>query len=279
MEEELNQTPETNPVETGSTPAPAAPTTQKTGQTPKLQSTVDLIKSAFVVLQKDWLNYLIISALVLVIEDIFKFVVYGQSVLLSSTVTTSTTPMLVSWPVYFVLLVVEFVLVSFLGLTLLRSVYSAAEGQSESIGNSMQYALTNYLPYVGITIVMGFGILLGVILLIIPGIILALMWALVPAVFVLEGKHGLEVFTRSKELTKGYKWAILGRVLLYALLAFVVLFLASIVFGLVGMTLAFSVWLQFFYFTIYGLAITVVVGILGASIVYYIYKDLVAIKG
>jgi hypothetical protein len=72
-----------------------------------------------------------------------------------------------------------------------------------------------------ITIGYGTGVVIGFIFLIIPGIILALMWALTVPVAVLEGKGLRESVGRSAALTKGHR----GRVFLIYLL-FVVLTIA-----------------------------------------------------
>jgi len=71
-----------------------------------------------------------------------------------------------------------------------------------------------------IMIVMGIGIGIGMLLLIVPGVILFLMWALAIPVAVLEDAGLGESFARSRQLTAGHR----SRVFVIYLLYFVLLF-------------------------------------------------------
>jgi hypothetical protein len=243
----------------------------------KLRSTSELLKQSIEILKINWKNYLIISAFVVVTETIYRYIVNGQAGLFASSASFEQS--VVSLPVFVSLSIVEFVLISFFGFSLLRSVYEAAGGKKESIQDSLSYAIKNFLPYFAITILTGLGIGAGVILLVIPGIILALMWSMVPAIFVLEGNHGINVFQRSKELVAGYKWAILGRILLYGLILVAFAFIFGFVTGILGIPLEKIPIASFIYGNLVDLVVTVVTGILGSSFMYFIYQDLVGIKG
>jgi Membrane domain of glycerophosphoryl diester phosphodiesterase len=75
-----------------------------------------------------------------------------------------------------------------------------------------------------IMIGLGVGIGIGFILLIVPGIILALMWALTIPVAVLEDKGLRDSVERSAELTKGHR----GRVFLIYFLFFLLIYIVSL---------------------------------------------------
>lgn len=66
---------------------------------------------------------------------------------------------------------------------------------------------------------MGVRIMLGFLLFFVPGVVLALMYALAVPVAVLEGKGISDSLSRSAELTKGHRWRIL---LVYVLLTVLV---------------------------------------------------------
>ena len=68
---------------------------------------------------------------------------------------------------------------------------------------------------------------LGFVLLIVPGVLLALAWSVVSPVIVLEGASPIESFRRSANLTRGSRGAILGFWLIYL----VAVFLAGLVIG------------------------------------------------
>jgi hypothetical protein len=63
-------------------------------------------------------------------------------------------------------------------------------------------------------IVAGIGIVIGLILLIVPGLFLLTRWALIPAVIVIEKRRAGDSFDRSWELTRGYGWTVFGSLLL-----------------------------------------------------------------
>jgi hypothetical protein len=71
-------------------------------------------------------------------------------------------------------------------------------------------------------IVAGIGIVIGLILLIVPGLFLLTRWALIPAVIVIEKRRAGDSFDRSWVLTRGYGWTVFGSLLL-AFLAYAVI--------------------------------------------------------
>jgi hypothetical protein len=70
-------------------------------------------------------------------------------------------------------------------------------------------------------ILAGVGIVLGLLLLIVPGLFLLTRWALIPAVIVIEKRRAGDAFDRSWELTRGYGWTVFGSLVL-AFLAYIV---------------------------------------------------------
>jgi hypothetical protein len=109
---------------------------------------------------------------------------------------------------------------------------------------SMSYGAKQSLRLLGARLVCGFIVLLGLILLIIPGIILALRLALIEPIVVLERSNGFDARKRSTELTQGIKWQILGTNLLTYVWSIIVIFLLTVIrelaFSLVGQSESFS---------------------------------------
>ncbi len=87
-----------------------------------------------------------------------------------------------------------------------------------STGAAIRAAFARLGPLVGTAILSGLIIGLGMVLLIIPGIIFALMYALVGQVVMLEGKSTGAALSRSQELTAGFRGRIFGIMLLVGLL-------------------------------------------------------------
>jgi hypothetical protein len=88
-------------------------------------------------------------------------------------------------------------------------------------------------PYVGAVaiagILAGLGIVLGLLLLVVPGLLLMTWWVVIIPVIVLENKRAGESFGRSRELVRGYGWNVFGVILL----TLVLLIVAGIVIAIV----------------------------------------------
>ncbi len=107
----------------------------------------------------------------------------------------------------------------------IRYVYDKLIGAETSWLHSFTQILPRFPLLLGATIVAGLVIALGLIALVIPGIVLALMFILVPHAVVLEGHGPLGALSRSNHLTSGHKWTIFGFLAFW----FVVLILFSMV--------------------------------------------------
>ena len=95
-------------------------------------------------------------------------------------------------------------------------------GEKPSFGQSLSVAIKNFLPLVAIAILSGLGMMLGGLLLFIPGVIVALMWSVAVPVRVIEGAGITASFGRSRVLTKGYRGRIFLLLLAYFLVAIAV---------------------------------------------------------
>ncbi|MEM9495833.1 MAG: hypothetical protein AAGA09_07505 [Pseudomonadota bacterium] len=91
-------------------------------------------------------------------------------------------------------------------------------GAKASLGESFSTGLNHLLPIVGIAILMTLGIMAGMLLLVVPGIILAIMWVVAVPAQVVENKGIGASFSRSRELTKGGRWKIFGLFLIFMVL-------------------------------------------------------------
>jgi hypothetical protein len=103
-----------------------------------------------------------------------------------------------------------------------------------------------------VAIAAGVGILIGLVLLVIPGLYLATMWAVAAPVVVLERPGGLRALGRSRELVKGNGWNVFAVILLLVLLV-------GLFAGLIGFAAESAG-------TGVGLVVRVIVGVLTAPI-------------
>src|SRR3712207_1516253 len=76
-----------------------------------------------------------------------------------------------------------------------------------SVGGLFRSVLPVLPKLIGVGLVAGIGIVLGLVLLIVPGLILLTIWAVVSPVVVIEGR-GLDALGRSRELVRGNGWQV-----------------------------------------------------------------------
>jgi hypothetical protein len=114
--------------------------------------------------------------------------------------------------------------------TLVFGTVSDLNGKRPAISQSLAVGLRAFLPLIGIAILGGLGVIVGFVLLIVPGIVLMVVWSVVAPAYVAESRGVLEAFSRSVELTRGNRWRIFALGLIY----FVAIILMSLVIGALG---------------------------------------------
>jgi len=122
-------------------------------------------------------------------------------------------------------------LVSYIAFILLSIVLQAAlivatandlGGKPVNFADCVNRAIGKLLPLIGLGIVMTIGLGIGFVLLIIPGIILYLMWMIAVPVVMVENKGVFEALSRSRELTSGSRWKLLGMIIVFIVFAIIV---------------------------------------------------------
>jgi hypothetical protein len=102
-------------------------------------------------------------------------------------------------------------------------------GREATAAESLRFAGRRAGATVWLSILLGLGLVGGLILLVIPGVWLAIAWVVAFPVMLVEGTGGTKALRRSMALVKGRWWATLGRLLVANILASVVSFAALIV--------------------------------------------------
>jgi hypothetical protein len=93
-------------------------------------------------------------------------------------------------------------------------------GGHASFGDCIATGFRNALPLTGIVLLATLGIVGGLVLFIVPGVLLALTWAVVTPVRVAERTDVFETFRRSSALTRGYRGSIFGLYVIVGVLSF-----------------------------------------------------------
>lgn len=100
-----------------------------------------------------------------------------------------------------------------------------------SFGECMAKGGQMILPLIGLGIVQTFGLMFAFLLLIIPGLILAVMWSVALPVLVGENPGVFASLSRSSELTKGSRWSIFAMLLIAGVMILVPLVLLPLLTG------------------------------------------------
>lgn len=126
------------------------------------------------------------------------------------------------------------IILTLLGVILSAAVTLAAaarlKGEAPRTDACIQAGFRIFLPLLGLSLLTGLAVLAGLVLLVVPGLFLATMWAVVVPVLVLEKSKVFDSFRRSAELTRGRRLGILGLIGIYAM----AVLLVALVLGLVS---------------------------------------------
>ena len=121
------------------------------------------------------------------------------------------------------------------------TVYQILIGKNASIGDSVQRGLARAMPVFIASVLAGVGVMLGMVLLVVPGLILICMWYVAIPVCVVEKKGALDSLQRSAYLTKGNRLLIFGLVVLVGIVILIINGLTALIFipllGSVGQVL------------------------------------------
>jgi len=130
-------------------------------------------------------------------------------------------------------------LISMAGNTVLQGavIYGAVTdlmGRRASFAECLATGLRFLLPLVGIAIVAAAGEFVGYILLIVPGVILALAWCVAAPAAVVERKGVFDALSRSLDLTRNHRFAIFGLAIALLVLEWALSLVAAAALGVGG---------------------------------------------
>lgn len=126
-------------------------------------------------------------------------------------VASATAPFeAMSHPLYWLLAPVNLALTLFLVACQLQIAIDDLEGHSRPMSEVLRRSVSKMLPLLGAFILIGLGLMIGTMLFIVPGIIVALMWSVALPSTVADTSNPIHALGRSRALTKGNRWRILG---------------------------------------------------------------------
>jgi hypothetical protein len=127
------------------------------------------------------------------------------------------------------------------------------DGKRDSSPGQLLSAVTPVLgQLIAVALVAGIGILIGFVLIIVPGLVLLTMWAVAAPVVVVEHPGGIRALGRSRELVSGNGWQVFGVIVVLDILVVIVALILEVAADSAG--------------TGVGIVVTVIVGVLAAPI-------------
>ncbi len=144
----------------------------------------------------------------------FSFVVYAGVAVIGALLT-----LLLTWVGAIIAAILSLIAFFWLQAALVKAVDDVRDGKADlSLGQTFAQAREQLSSVAVAAILAGLGIVLGLLLLIVPGLILMTWWAVIIPVVVLERKSAGEAFSRSRALVRGNGWGVFGVIVLMVLL-------------------------------------------------------------
>jgi hypothetical protein len=138
-------------------------------------------------------------------------------------------------PLYWGSMLLTWLSSTLLQASVVRSAVLDLSGRPADIAGSLGLAFRLLLPLVGLTILLSIITTVGFLLLIVPGVILYIMLIVSVPVLVEERLGVIDSMGRSRELTRGSRWRILGLLLLFVLFYFLLAMLLGFVVVALGL--------------------------------------------
>ncbi len=192
-------------------------------ETKTLKKAGDIIREAFELYQKQYHTLLSISAFI-IIPSLLVSVFFQKGILLSVAGTFGLLFTILCGSILGVL----FIVISSWGQIAL--IYSAKES-SLTVSGAFALAWEKLLSYWWIMFLIGFLVLGGIMLFIIPGFLFAIWFSMAYFVLAMEDEKGMNALLKSREYIKGRAWSVFWR---YLVLSFCTLLFGipvSILFG------------------------------------------------
>lgn len=103
-----------------------------------------------------------------------------------------------------------------------HTVIARLNGKTVALDDALAAGARFVLPLLGLGLLQALGIFVGMMFLIVPGFILAVVWSVSAPSLVVEKRGVFESFQRSRDLTRGHRWSIFGLFVVYFILSMII---------------------------------------------------------
>ncbi|MFI5241156.1 MAG: hypothetical protein ACHQUA_01850 [Microgenomates group bacterium] len=191
----------------------------------ELSSPIDTIKKSFeIFFKKENLEYFIKISLVSLFLNVF-YLVPNYLRMFGMEPTTEEMESFFRNPLLTIVVIILSVILIFLGLWAQASMYEAVK---RVLGNgnldfkdTFKTSKSYILKFLVVNFFVGVVVVLGMLLLVIPGLIFAVWYSFSVYIVISEGKGSLEAMRSSKALVKGRFWKVVTRLVVFSLIPFI----------------------------------------------------------
>ncbi len=136
--------------------------------------------------------------------------------------------------------------------------------RDNSAGELMRSVAPVVMPLIGAGILAGLGIVLGLVLLVVPGLYLLTIWAVIAPVIVVERRGVFDAFGRSRRLVRGSGWPVFWT----GVVSFLITFVAALAFAAIAVAVSEGILVEIVLLTL-GATFTAPIPALVASVLYF----------
>jgi hypothetical protein len=187
-----------------------------------------VIRDIFTVLSRNFVPFLALSAILAGLPAVVVGMLQASALGGAATVTPAAA--LSQLPNTLFVLLVALVTGLILQGALVYGTISDMNGKKPLVADCITVGLRNFLPLFAIGLLVGLAVVFGMILLIVPGIMIAVAWCVAVPAFVAERLNVMDSFGRSADLTRGNRWRIFALFLVYLVASIII----NIVVGAIG---------------------------------------------
>jgi hypothetical protein len=182
-----------------------------------------VIGETFGVLRRNFVTFLVLSLIMSGVPT--ALFVYAQASMYGSAGAFNSD--FVMW--WLMGMLVFMITATVLQATLIHTTVQDLNGKKATVAESLAVGLRAFLPLIGLGILFSLGIMLGFLLLIVPGIMLLVAWFVAVPAFIADRTSITGAFGRSAQLTRGNRWRIFGLLVMI----YVIILVLSLVVGAV----------------------------------------------
>lgn len=132
--------------------------------------------------------------------------------------------MVMWWVLGFLMFVIT---ATILQATLIHTTVQDLNGGKATIGQSLATGLRALLPLIGLSFLFSIGVILGFMLLLVPGVMLLVAWFVAVPALIVDRTGVTGALGRSAQLTRGNRWRVFGLLVIM----YVALFIISLIVG------------------------------------------------